>query len=210
MANSRGRHRKPSRGGKGNGRLAETSVPTGRAAYAETRAWLLKTHGPVCAYCGLTFAARTLTLDHVTPRRGQSAYDRRDNLVLACPRCNTGKADKSFLAWVLGARARAKHLFTYGQHLSDGILEILRPIVGNEVTLPAPRPAAKKRRAKEVFAPLGGDDGESPYNEASPYLDDAPVRRPPPATTTGAAPSRRSRAGRTRRSATRPRGPSSE
>jgi 5-methylcytosine-specific restriction endonuclease McrA len=61
----------------------------------------------VCAYCGVEYPPRTLTLDHVTPRRGQSAYGRCDNLVLACTRCNAAKADKSFLAWVLGARARA-------------------------------------------------------------------------------------------------------
>ena len=121
-------------------------MPTGRAAYAETRRWLLDTHGPVCAYCGRTFTARTLTLDHVTPRRGQSAYDRRDNLVLACKTCNTAKADKSFLAWVLGHKTRARHLFVYGQHLSAGILDILRPMAGNATALPpAPPPDARRR-----------------------------------------------------------------
>ena len=177
MASPRGRRRRSSKGRTGKPRITETSVPTGRAAYAETRTWLLKTHGPVCAYCGLTFPAKTLTLDHVTPRRGQSAYDRRDNLVLACARCNMLKGDKSFLAWVLGQRARARHLFLYGQHLSEGILDVLRPMVGDEVTFPAPgppaRPAAKKRPAKHLFGPVD-DDGESPYHEASPYLDEAP------------------------------------
>jgi hypothetical protein len=180
MANSRGRRRRPSKGRSGKPRITETSVPTGRAAYAETRTWLLKTHGPICAYCGLTFPPRTLTLDHVTPRRGQSAYDRRDNLVLACPRCNAAKADKSFLAWVLGARARAKHLYTYGQHLSEGILEILKPIVGPDFKLPvkpvkAAAPRAKKRSAAHLFGPV--DDGASPYAEPSPYADDAPAAK---------------------------------
>ena len=146
-------------------------MPTGLAAYAETRRWLLATHGPVCAYCGRTFTARTLTLDHVTPRRGQSAYDRRDNLVLACKTCNTAKADKSFLAWVLGHKVRARHLFQYGQHLSAGILDILRPMAGNDVVLP-PAPVARPR-ARHVFGPAD-DDGPSPYSdEPSPYLDEA-------------------------------------
>src|ERR1044071_3457652 len=118
-----------------------SSVPTSRNAYAETREWLLATHGPVCAYCGHTYTARSLTLDHVTPRKGQSAYDRRDNLVLACKRCNTAKADKPFLVYLLASRPRAVHLLHYGQHLSEGILSILRNMVGSEV------PAASTTKA---------------------------------------------------------------
>jgi 5-methylcytosine-specific restriction endonuclease McrA len=162
----------------------ETSVSTGRAAYAETRRWLLDTHGPVCAYCGRTFTARTLTLDHVTPRRGQSAYDRRDNLVLACKTCNTAKADKSFLAWVLGHKTRARHLYVYGQHLSAGILDILRPMAGNATALPPVPAPVPRRKARHVFRP---DEhfGASPYSdEPSPYLNEAPepepARRPRP------------------------------
>jgi len=171
MAGSRrggGRGRRGPRGPR-RGAPADSSQPTGRAAYADTRAWLLKTHGHFCAYCGLEYPPRTLTLDHVTPRRGQSAYDRRDNLVLACKRCNTAKADKSFLAWVLGARTRAMHLYRYGQHLSEGILEMLRPMVGEDVVREvasappkAVTPRAKKRPPKQKFAPLP-DDGTSPY-----------------------------------------------
>lgn len=168
--------KKRRRGGGSRARpVTETSVPTGRAAYADTRKWLLKTHGPVCAYCGLTHPARELTLDHVTPRRGQSAFDRRDNLVLACKRCNAAKADKSFLAWVLGARSRATHLFMYGQHLSEGILELLRPMVG-DVVLPskpvAPTgPVVKRRSRARPRRTFGPDNGPSPYQEPSPYLD---------------------------------------
>jgi 5-methylcytosine-specific restriction endonuclease McrA len=186
MASSR--RRRPSRHG-GGPQLQHTSVPTGRAAYAETRRWLLETHGPVCAYCGRTFTERTLTLDHVTPRRGQSAYDRRDNLVLACKTCNTAKADKSFLAWVLGHKTRARHLFVYGQHLSAGILDILRPMAGNATALP-PAPAPRPR-ARHVFGP-GDDDGASPYSdEPSPYLDETAA--PKPGAKPGAKPARRRR-----------------
>ncbi|MBL8959382.1 MAG: HNH endonuclease, partial [Gemmatimonadetes bacterium] len=50
-----------------------------------------------------------MTLDHVTPRRGQTAYDRRDNLVLCCKRCNSAKADKPFMVYLLAQRTRAVH-----------------------------------------------------------------------------------------------------
>jgi hypothetical protein len=106
-----------------------------------------------------------MTLDHVTPRLGQTAYDRRDNLVLACKRCNTGKADKPFLAYVLGHRNRAENLLRYGQHLSEGILSILRPMVG-DIVIPPPA-AHPARRKRAVFGP---EDGESPYRDhESPY-----------------------------------------
>ena len=87
-----------------------TSHPTSRTAYVETRAWLLAQHGPVCAYCGSRFTASVMTLDHVAPRRGQTAYDRRDNLVLACPGCNTAKRDQAPLAFLLGSRSPGHQL----------------------------------------------------------------------------------------------------
>lgn len=133
-------------------------MPTGRVAYADTRRWLLDEHGPVCAYCGLTFAPRSLTLDHVTPRRGQSAYDRRDNLVLACKRCNQIKADKPFLAFLLGNRKRAVNLLHYGEHLSEGILELCRQLAGDETP-----PGKPKKRGGRVVYGEEFDDGDSPY-----------------------------------------------
>jgi 5-methylcytosine-specific restriction endonuclease McrA len=81
--------------------LQLTSLPTHRGAYKDTREWLLERHGPVCAYCGQRTPEALITLDHVTPRRGRDAYDRRDNLVLACQRCNGLKADKPILAFLL-------------------------------------------------------------------------------------------------------------
>jgi 5-methylcytosine-specific restriction endonuclease McrA len=141
-----------------------TSVPTNRAAYADTRKWLLKQHGPVCAYCGVKWPPRTMTLDHVTPRRGLTAYDRRDNLVLACTRCNTLKADKPFLAFLFAQRARAKNLLRYGDHLSEGILDLCRSLAGDV----APAPAVEPR---VVYG--NEDDGESPYSD-SPYAPDPP------------------------------------
>ena len=130
----------------------ETSVPTGRQAYTETRRWLLEQHGPICAYCGVSWPARTMTLDHVTPRKGQTAYDRRDNLVLACKRCNAAKADKPFLAFLFAQRARARNLLRYGEHLSEGILELCRQLAAG-----APPPK------RVMFGLEYDDDNESPY-----------------------------------------------
>ena len=143
-----------------------SSQPTSRVAYAETRDWLLKTHGPICAYCGVKYSPRSLTLDHVTPRKGQSAYDRRDNLVLACKRCNTAKADKPFLVFLLAQRSRAERLLRYGDHLSDGIKDILRHMVGDLPPLPVEEPPPRPPRKKYGRA---ADDDDSPYREESPY-----------------------------------------
>ena len=140
-----------------------SSQPTSRVAYAETREWLLKNHGPICAYCGVKYTPRSLTLDHVTPRKGQSAYDRRDNLVLACKRCNTAKADKPFLVFLLAQRSRAERLLRYGDHLSDGIKDILRHMVGDLPPLSEP---ASVNPPRTIYGP---DDEESPYREESPY-----------------------------------------
>jgi hypothetical protein len=93
-----------------------------------TREWLLRQHGPVCAYCGVTYAAKHMTLDHVAPRRGQVAYDRRDNLVLACKSCNIKKRDLAPLAFLLGVRSRAANLLRFGAHLSEGLLDLARSL----------------------------------------------------------------------------------
>jgi 5-methylcytosine-specific restriction endonuclease McrA len=116
----------------------------------ETRAWLLAQHGPVCAYCGQKGSARTMTLDHVTPRRGQIAYDRRDNLVLACKLCNAAKADKPLLAFLLADRTRAARLLRYGaDHLSNGLITL----------------------AEELAGPLGGYSAAIRSDDESPYRD---------------------------------------
>jgi hypothetical protein len=93
----------------------------------------------VCAYCALRQDPVTITLDHVTPRRGQSAYDRRDNLVLACKRCNGLKADTPILAFLIARRERAESLLRYGMHLSHGLLDLARQIAGPEAAARAER-----------------------------------------------------------------------
>jgi 5-methylcytosine-specific restriction endonuclease McrA len=137
----------------GNSRL--TSLPTGRAAYADTRQWLLNEHGPVCAYCGRSFPVGTMTLDHVAPRRGQTAYDRRDNLVLACRECNAAKRDLPPLAFLLQRRSRAVHLLRYGTHLSDGLVELARSLV--------PEGTSIRMTAAELGFHADEDEDDSPY-----------------------------------------------
>lgn len=105
----------------------------------DTRQWLLDQHGPVCAYCERRVSASAITMDHVTPRKGKTAYDRRDNLVLACPACNAVKADQPFLSFLLGRRTRAASLLRYGSHLSPMLLDLAREIAGPEAAARAAR-----------------------------------------------------------------------
>lgn len=95
-------------------------------SYGSHREWLLARHGSVCAYCGTRVPEETITLDHVRPRRGQSAYDRPDNLVLACRPCNAAKADTPFLAFLMAKRSRGVYLLHYGDHLSEPLLALAR------------------------------------------------------------------------------------
>ena len=138
-----------------------TSTPTSRTAYVATREWLLEQHGPVCAYCGRRFTAGVMTLDHVAPRRGQSAFDRRDNLVLACPGCNSAKRDLAPMAFLLGSRTRAENLVRYGAHLSPMLVEMARGL--------APDVAAALDAVATADHSLHGDwdddDGDSPYRD---------------------------------------------
>lgn len=116
-----------------------TSLPTHRGAYQDTRQWLLETHGSVCAYCAGRIDSKLITLDHVTPRRGQSAYDRRDNLVLACTPCNASKADAPLLSFLLARRERAANLLRYGMHLSPMLLRLAEEVAGPEAAARAAR-----------------------------------------------------------------------
>ena len=100
-----------------------------------------------------------MTLDHVAPRRGQTAYDRRDNLVLACPGCNMLKRDQAPLAFLLGSRIRAVNLVRYGAHLSPMLVELARSLV--------PAAAESAAPVADALAIDWGSlidlDGESPY-----------------------------------------------
>ncbi len=82
---------------------------------------------------------RSITLDHVTPRKGQSAYDRRDNLVLCCKSCNAIKKDRSFLSFLLERPARAVMLLKYGDHLSHMLIELVHQIAGADAVARAKR-----------------------------------------------------------------------
>jgi 5-methylcytosine-specific restriction endonuclease McrA len=146
----RGRSRKK---GGGPPRPELTSHPTSRNAQVDTRAWLLRQYGPSCAYCGTKVSPRVITLDHVAPRRGQTAYDRRDNLVLACRACNALKRDQAPLAFLLAVKTRAANLLRYGAHLSAGLLAMARPLVKDT--------GASMR---EMWGP-DDDDDISPYRD---------------------------------------------
>jgi hypothetical protein len=109
----------------------------------------------VCAYCERKFTPSVMTLDHVAPRRGQSAYDRRDNLVLACPECNAAKRDMAPIAFLLARRSRAASLLRYGRHLSPMLIDLARSLV----------PPA-------TLATLGAfEPVDEPEDEDSPYAD---------------------------------------
>ena len=95
-------------------------------SYGSHREWLLAHHGSVCAYCGTRVPSETITLDHVRPRRGQSAYDRPDNLVLACRPCNAAKADTPLPAFLMAKRARGVFLLHYGDHLSEPLKSLAK------------------------------------------------------------------------------------
>lgn len=99
-----------------------------------------------------------MTLDHVAPRRGQTAYDRRDNLVLACEPCNQAKKDQAPLAFLLGMRSRAVNLVKYGAHLSAGLLDMARDLVPGHL-LPANDRPQRVRYGEEH------DDDDSPYRD---------------------------------------------
>lgn len=94
-----------------------------------------------------------MTLDHVAPRRGQTAYDRRDNLVLACPGCNTAKRDLAPIAFLLARRARAANLLRYGAHLSPMLLDLARSLAPADPELVLAAEA------------LGPADDQSPYRD---------------------------------------------
>ena len=169
--NGNGTGRRPRRRGRsgkrGTPQIQLTSHPTSRNAYTETRQWLLEQHGPICAYCGGRFDNRLITLDHVTPRRGQTAYDRRDNLVLACTTCNAAKRDLSAAAYLLAVRSRAVNLVRYGSHLSPMLLDLARqlaPEAAAEVDAELAAESAARPRERIRWNELD-DDGDSPYKD---------------------------------------------
>ncbi len=138
-AASRSRPRRSRRRSASSQESQLTSLPTSRNAYIESRRVLLDSHGPVCAYCARRVSVRTITLDHVTPRRGQRAYDRHDNLVLACTPCNGKKGDTPLLAFLFARRERAENLLRYGMHLSPMLRELAAQIAGPEAAARAER-----------------------------------------------------------------------
>lgn len=106
-----------------------------------------------------------MTLDHVAPRRGQTAYDRRDNLVLACGPCNAAKRDQAPLAFLLALRSRAANLVKFGAHLSEGLLDLARSLVAGGSGTSTAQPA----RQKIDYSRWGPPDTSQPGDDDSPY-----------------------------------------
>ena len=129
--------------GNGNGHHPSSASSvfrkSGGRSYSKHREWLLEQHGPVCAYCGVKTRPERITLDHVRPRRGQTAYDRPDNLVLACRPCNAAKADVPFISFIAQRRSRGVFLLHYGDHLSDLVKDMIRQ-ASERAFLPSNRP----------------------------------------------------------------------
>ena len=98
-----------------------------------------------------------MTLDHVAPRRGQTAYDRRDNLVLACPACNAAKRDMAPTAFLLARRSRAMHLLRYGTHLSPMLIHLAQTLAPSDIPVEA-------QPARVTWLDID-DGGESPYRD---------------------------------------------
>lgn len=161
---SRGGAKKTSGGAEGQRQPQHTSQATTRAAYTETRRWLLAEHGPVCAYCARRVPAKDMTLDHVTPRRGQNAYDRRDNLVLACKACNAAKADKPILAFLLQKRERAVSLAQYGVHLSPMLRQMALEVADGVVQRGSPPPPVDE---DSPYSDVGYREPLRPYRMAT-------------------------------------------
>lgn len=161
---ARGGAKKTKAGAAGHRQPQHTSQATTRAAYTETRRWLLAEHGPVCAYCARRVNAKDMTLDHVTPRRGQDAYDRRDNLVLACKACNAAKADKPILAFLLQKRARAVSLAQYGVHLSPMLRQMALEVADGVVQRGAPPPPVDE---DSPYSDVGYREPLRPYRMAT-------------------------------------------
>ncbi len=66
--------------------IPHMAKPTKRGVYE-------RDHG-ICGYCGKPMALAAATLDHIVPQ-SQGGPTTWENLVLACRRCNTKKADRS-------------------------------------------------------------------------------------------------------------------
>lgn len=52
-----------------------------------------------CLYCGSSLEFRSMEMDHIVPRAGVGATNRRDNLAAVCRRCNASKSKHLFSAW---------------------------------------------------------------------------------------------------------------
>jgi hypothetical protein len=75
---------------------------------------VLERHGYRCVYCGETYDAPELTLDHVQPRvRGGDHSD--GNLVACCRQCNTAKGDAAAWSFLAGRPVLRRNFLRYAR-----------------------------------------------------------------------------------------------
>lgn len=82
-----------------------------------------------CVYCGESFPAEELTLDHVEPRvRGGDRSER--NLVTACTTCNTLKGQQRLSAFLYERPAARDVFLRSAVHVWPRLLRILTDELG--------------------------------------------------------------------------------
>jgi len=69
----------------------------------------------LCVFCG---AAGELQTDHLVPR-ARGGDDSADNVVLACPRCNSSRGDKGVFAWLGLKKKDGLHRLVAGKYLKQ-------------------------------------------------------------------------------------------
>ena len=85
-----------------------------RAGKAKQIAWR---DGWDCAYCGLLLNEASATVDHVLPICA-GGDNRKENLVLACHRCNRQKSNSSLLSFLLW-KHRPRHPHDWAVRLAE-------------------------------------------------------------------------------------------
>ena len=95
----------------------------------KVREELIEAHGAICAYCGEPAKeASDFHIDHVLPK-SKSGKTIRENLVLACPKCNARKNAFLLREWELRKEKRLKDTLEevdYLQRSLNGIKQMRR------------------------------------------------------------------------------------
>ena len=94
----------------------------------ERRVALYLRDGLACCYCGATLEDGTvLTLDHLQPR-SQGGSNDSTNLVTACMRCNSARADRDWQTFAAKVADYLNHNVTVGMIISHIETTRQRPV----------------------------------------------------------------------------------